>query len=294
MALFSTGYDGTIDETQWAKLQGAAASVYGVSTPTSWAVTPVAGADRTISIAPGIGWGHHVLDESDSNYTLQGGAVSSGSRWDTVVLRRNWAPIGGGPSAFRLNPGTGTRAIASRQTNPGTLDDQPIALVQFTAGQTQPTAIVDLRCWAANGGVEAADKLALDYLGRPGAAVKIGSALWRYEKRANNVWTWRDYQDVRITTEGHTHDAPILKTGTVTVRSDANGATAFQFATPFPRRILGATITQAMAANLGLIHVMYDEALSHTGRVAFFVYDNAGNRLRNTAGIRMSFIACGD
>lgn len=193
MAITSIGYDGTVDERDWARLQASTASVYGVSSPTSWRVSAVAGADRTVSIASGIGWGHHVLDESDINYTLQGDTISTGSRWDLVVMRRDWTATGGGPSAFRLVKGTSARGIPSRQTEPGSVDDQPIALVEFRAGQTQPGTIIDLRAWAGNGGIEAVDKMALDYLNKPGAAVKIGTSIHRYQLGANNVWSWVEY-----------------------------------------------------------------------------------------------------
>lgn len=192
MAITSIGYDGTVDEVAWTKLQRAAASVYGVATATSWRVTAVTGADRTISIAPGAGWGRHVYDESDTNYTLQGGAVASGSRWDLVVLRRDWGPVGGGSSTFRIVPGTSTRQLPSRETNPGVLDDQPIALIQFVAGQTQPAAIIDLRCWAANSGLEAAHDLALGYLNQPGTTVKIGNGILRFELQGNGIWGWSE------------------------------------------------------------------------------------------------------
>lgn len=193
MAILSIGYDGTVDERQWAKIQASTASVYGVSTPASWKVTAVAGSDRTVAIATGSGWGHHVFDESDTNYTLQGDTVASGSRWDMVVLRRDWGPVGGGPSSFKLIKGSSIKVLPLRANNPGVLDEQPLALVQFSAGQTQPTAIVDLRCWASNGGMEVMDKLTLTYLEVPGADVKLDSSLWRYESKGNGVWGWQEY-----------------------------------------------------------------------------------------------------
>lgn len=296
MAITSIGYDGTIDEVRWAKLQASTASIYGVATPTSWQVSAVAGADRTVSIARGTGWGHHVVDESDTNYTLQGGTVSTGSRWDMVVLRRDWGPIGGGTSSFRLIRGGTRAALPSRENNPGVLDEQPIALVEFRAGQTQPATIIDLRCWAANGGAEVAHDLALSYLGAPGAAIKTPTGIHRYTKGANNVWAWglADAYRPQLVIEDTDATAPLIKTDTVTVRTDANGATAIVFKQRFPRALASAHIQQAMAPNLGLIHFMFDEALSGPHRLAFFAYDRAGTRLRNTSGIRVSYIAIGD
>lgn len=104
--------------------------------------------------------------------------------------------------------------------------------------------------------------------------------------------SWRSPAESLV--EAATSDAPVQKRGVVTVQSDANGAAAFRFGSPFPTRILGAVLTQANAANLGVINFMYDEGLSNRERVAFFVHDAAGNRLRNTTGIRMVFDAWGD
>ncbi len=64
-------------------------------------------------------------------------------------------------------------------------------LVQWTAGQTQPTATVDLRCFAGPGGIFANDFLSLGYLDVPGSRVQVGSRAWRYAPPASDgslVW----------------------------------------------------------------------------------------------------------
>jgi hypothetical protein len=197
MAIVSKFYDGPVSETDWAKNR-LGAPLYGVNGADDWRVTAVSGADRTISIATGSGFGQGVADTSDTNVTIQLGTIASGTRWDLVAMRRDWQPAAGGPSAFVAVAGTSSKALpADRQNTPGMVDDQPLALVQVTAGETLPSAVVDLRCWSSNGGIEAADALALQYLQTPGAAIKIGGSLWRYERDANGLWTWVGYDQFR-------------------------------------------------------------------------------------------------
>lgn len=149
MAITSVGYDGTISEAQWANLSTVLGADYGVIGHTSFRTTAVVGQDRTVAISTGTGFGWGVRDTSDAQVTLQLGTISTGTRWDLIALRRNWQPTGG-TSSFVVVPGTTAAAIpAARLLNPGVQADQPIALVQVTAGQTTPTGIMDLRCFAS-------------------------------------------------------------------------------------------------------------------------------------------------
>lgn len=191
MAITSVGYDGTIDEAQWAQMiKKVGSSDYGVVGATDLRVTTVTAADRTVSIAAGTAWGHGVYDTLDTNTTIQLSTVASGSRWDLVALRRDWTGASGVTTVVKVN-GTSSKTIpGARMTNPGTTDDQPLALVQVTAGQSQPTAIVDLRCWAGNGGAFAKDSLALSYLAKIGAVVHVGTSQWAYRLGANDTPGW--------------------------------------------------------------------------------------------------------
>jgi hypothetical protein len=191
MATISVGYDGVINETQWADMiKKVGASDYGVVDVNDWKVTAVTGADRTVSIAAGKGWGHGIFDEITANITIQLDTVSSGSRWDLIVMRRNWTGAGGLSTITKVNGTTSKEIPGTRAVGPGVIDEQPLALVQVTAGQTQPTAIVDLRCWAGNGGLVAKDDLAKNYLNKPGAELRIGQIVWRYVLGANDIPVW--------------------------------------------------------------------------------------------------------
>jgi len=191
----SHGYDTTTGnpytEIAWADAHPLIGSgTYGVRSGSDWAVTAVTGADRTVSIAPGFGWGSGVTDQTVANETIQLDTVTSGSRWDLIVARRDWTPTAGETKFMKINGGS-TKAIpGGRLMTPGGIDDQPLALVQVTAGQTQPTAIVDLRCWANNGGMVAKDELVKGYLNKLGTELYIAGVEWRYVPGANDVPEW--------------------------------------------------------------------------------------------------------
>lgn len=300
MAIRSTFYDTQpgegVTEVPWAQSAISRGPTYGVVGPDALKLTAHPTTPYAVNIGPGKFFGHGVWDDNESTALVQCATPAAGStRWDLIAGRRDWQPAGGGPTSLRAISGTATMAIpAGRENRPGIVDDQPVWLVQWKAGLPQPQQIIDLRVWAGPGGVEAAHKLALSYLAEPGAAVKVGSTIWRYERQDNNVWDWFEDQRLVFTAANTTLDAPHIRAGTVTIASDGNGAAAITFPSPMPRRLLGAQITQSVASNLGLIHFMYDEGLSNRTRAAFFVYDRLGNRLRNTSGIRISYMAWGE
>lgn len=193
MAITSVGYGGTINEVEMALTAGSFPAEYGVLGANAWRVSAAAGMDRGVAIAPGVGYGHFVTVTSDTQVVLQGAPVSSGSRWDTVVMRRDWQPPAG-ESTFVLVQGSTSQTIAAgRLRAPGVEDDQPIALVRFTAGQTAPTQIIDLRCWAGNAGLIAASTDALAYLDRLGSNVRVGNDAYArmFDGQGSPAWVAR-------------------------------------------------------------------------------------------------------
>lgn len=190
MAITSAGYDGSVSELSWSKMiSGVGSSEYGVLAVDDYKVTPVTGADRTVSISAGSAWGKGVFDINDANITIQLDTVSTGSRYDMIVIRRNWTGAAGTTTIAKIN-GSASKSLPARNVGAGALDDQPIALVQITAGQTQPTAIIDLRAWGSNGGMVAADALALSYLQRPGAQVFIAGETWQCTRSTSGAFSW--------------------------------------------------------------------------------------------------------
>lgn len=143
MTITAIGFDGSVNEAAFAKIQAYIGHPSSTGALSHFAITPVVGVDRTVRLAPGDAWQDGVLATSDANIDLQGGTVASGTRWDTIVLRRNWST---NAVTAVLVPGTSARAVATGlNATPGTLSDQVLGIVQFTAGQTSPTTIVDMR-----------------------------------------------------------------------------------------------------------------------------------------------------
>jgi len=146
MAITSIGYDGTVDEVAWAKLHPAASTRPQVISGGPPSI--VSGVDRTVRVPALEAYGFGVYVTNDANVDLQAASVASGSRWDTVVLRRDW---GTNASSFVIVQGTATQAVsASVQSNPGVTADQVLALIRIDAGVTAIAALVDMREWHAS------------------------------------------------------------------------------------------------------------------------------------------------
>ncbi|MTE24821.1 hypothetical protein [Microbacterium sp. ZXX196] len=173
MTITSTGYAGSVDGIEWAKLiSRGVGSRYGVMDASAWKVTVGTG-DRAVKVAPGDGWGAGVLDVVDAEEVL---TLTAGDRWDMIVARRDW---GLGETVFAVVEGGTNQTLPARDDDPGVLDEQPIALVQVVSGQTQVQQIVDLRVVQGDGGTLLAfDQLTLGYLSALGTSVRIGNSVW--------------------------------------------------------------------------------------------------------------------
>lgn len=182
----SLGYAGSITETTgkdyWNRI---GASKYGVVGSGDLKVSTTTG-DRMLLVASGIAWGHNIQDTLATSVSVQLNSVASGSRYDLVVVRRDVTA----KTTVEVVQGTGTKAIPSLTTTAASHADQPIALCRVDAGSTTVQEIIDLRCWAANGGVLAVDKLALDYLNIPGADVHINGLDYRYKPTTLGDFQW--------------------------------------------------------------------------------------------------------
>lgn len=226
MAFADAGFDGTVDEVQFAKMLNR----YAVVGPDDFKASNVAGADRTLSVANGTALGPGTLNVGTAFSPIQFDAVTSGtSRWDLVVLRRDWQPPGG-LTELKVIKGGATQTLPARNQNPGVIDDQPLYLQQVNAGSTSLGTRIDLRVWVGAGGAEVVSSLALSYLAAPGAQIRLGGVEWRYSPGDNEVWGWTSYPagdtDWRTmsTTLGFT---PLLTSGWSGVKYRVTNGTVF-------------------------------------------------------------------
>ena len=196
----STFYDTTpgngVKETEWGKSARSRGHIYGVAGESGLELTAHPSTPYTVNIGPAPDgfWGHGVWDVSDAVTTITVTPPAQGvTRWDLIAAHRDWQPTGGGPTALIALEGLdSTTFMAGKDSDPGVIDDQPVWLVKWVGGQTQPQAKIDLRCWAAGAGAYfAMNGEVLQYLEHPGAEVYLGGHLWRYQPVRNGVWGFR-------------------------------------------------------------------------------------------------------
>lgn len=218
MAINSSGYDTTLyGEDEWALWHGAVRP-YGVREYGDGKVTALSGAGLTCQVAAGTvyGWGVRDVITAPQNVTF-GAAPSSGTRYDLVAMRRDWSGSAGGPSSIVVIPGSTTRALPTRNRNPGTLDDQPLALVPITATSASPGTPIDLRTWGV-GTIRCDDIMAITAGDWP-----IGTQVWvgqgknaaRYEVQASGAATRSVVQIPRV---------PVTSPAPVSVTTNSSGA----------------------------------------------------------------------
>jgi hypothetical protein len=196
---FSYGYDTLpgegLGELVWQEMfPQIGSATYAVRSPADWKVTAVSGADRTVSISAGRGFGLGVIDKTLANDTIQLAAVAGPAgtvRWDLITCRRDPTPSKG-VSEFRAIVGGATPVIpGARLSGPG-IHDQPLALVPVISGQTQPGNIIDLRTWVGDGGgLVANHDLVRSYLNKAGTRVVINGLDWLRQVGDNDTLEWK-------------------------------------------------------------------------------------------------------
>jgi hypothetical protein len=312
MAIISVGYDGAVTESQWSDMiKKIGSAEYGVVDATDWKVSSVTAADRTVSIAAGRGWGHGVYDESTATVQVQLDTVSSGSRWDMIAMRRDWTGIGG-TSTFVAVQGSSAKEIPlGRQLGAGSIDEQPIALVRVVAGSTAVAEIIDLRCWAGNGGMAARDKLALTYLKAPGTQVMLDGFQWNCEMDPNGNAVWTTFRGGYIpvygaggTLAGGIPDLVqggnfLVQAGTFVGVTDAAGYSRVHFQKPFPNGLLTVLTTNGDSSYDRMRSTSFNFPLQGTpgdiGRLGDFGYcmQFSDGRMVPNAVHRINWIAIG-
>lgn len=192
----SVGYEGTVDEPDFSELMSAAGGrQYGVTNESSWKATAGPG-DREVKLLAGAGFGYGVRDRTTAPVSLFLDAAASGSRWDLVVVRRDWQA---NESTFDVVEGSSAKMLPTRETDHSVQkDDQPVALVRVQAGRSDVAEIIDLRVWGGDGGSTAQDDLVLQFLNRLGTQVRIGVRQWARVLNSVGNPTWIDVAAGRL------------------------------------------------------------------------------------------------
>lgn len=138
----SYGYDGTMSEAGWAVLAPLLGSRERFAGASDFAVSIGGVGSRAITVAAGTACGHGVADVNSAAINLNATAVASGTRWDTVVIRRTWST---NSTTVAINTGGATQTPVVLNTSPGIVDDQPIALILVSSASTTVQSVVDLR-----------------------------------------------------------------------------------------------------------------------------------------------------
>jgi len=148
MTITASGFDGSVDETQFAKILAGAGVGRSVAGPADYAATAVTGA-RAVTVDPGSAYAFGVIAESDAAVVLNIGAPAQG-QWHLLVLQRDWT---NNTVVLALLPGgtTGTATPALPPTvtpelneTPGARDDQKLYWLWVSSGTTD-VKIVDVR-----------------------------------------------------------------------------------------------------------------------------------------------------
>lgn len=174
------GTPGEVDAQEWAESQHHLGAEYFVPSQSDWRVTAVTSATRTVRIATGSIGGQGIYDTNDANIDVQitASLPASGSKYYTIVARRTWQTDN--ETTVVAIAGTSARAIAAtRQNDPGVIDDQPLALVRIDFGSTIAVVTDDLRAIGYNKGhYIASSTLVTTYLNKPGYRLTIGGSEW--------------------------------------------------------------------------------------------------------------------
>lgn len=188
MTIVSRGYEGSIVANgPWAEMNQVYGHEYVASHYDAGRVSIVTSGTRTVrvNVGPvvkglrtGIG-GHGVFDAITvaEDITITDALPATGQvKWYLVAARRTWQTAQS--TSVVVVTGTAAEALPTRMTTPGTIDDQPLALVQITGGQTVPTAIRDLRPVSRNGAYvvdPAARDLVMAYFNQVGYRLIAGT-----------------------------------------------------------------------------------------------------------------------
>lgn len=188
MTVVSWGWQGTIDELQWARMSTLLGNAYAVDAPASCLPTAVAGA-RTVNVATGTVFGKGVSTQVTAAERPVIPTPAAG-QWNLLVLRRTWAAK---TAVFTVLPHTTTTdvvpaATATPTTYPaayassvGVTDDIPVAWVWASATVTTLVVVSLLEQTADRRASHSVGSVAERTLMHPGTPAQ-GTEVFRNDK----------------------------------------------------------------------------------------------------------------
>ena len=208
----SLGYAGSAGVGKdWAEAQWGLGARYWCKDQDHVKVTPLVGGTRQVRISAGHfgGWG--VKDYNDAPIDLTLPTVASGTKDFLICARRTWGttnlttfvaiPCGARNGNDPTYPVIGASDSGPRYGNPGVVDDQPLAFVSLTAGQTNPNPTVrDVRALGINKQtIVIIDELATGYLEELGTELLLNRTRWSRVINSSGLPVWlKSGPDVRL------------------------------------------------------------------------------------------------
>lgn len=148
MVMTTSGFDGSMDEAQFAKLMSLAGVRYSVEGATDFLVTEVP-STRSVSVAGGSAYGSGVLASSNAAITAALPTPTLGA-WHLIVLHRDWAANTvtvktiPGVTTTLTTPTVPPTTFPAFDNVPGVLDDQKLAWAWVNTNSTA-VLLFDLR-----------------------------------------------------------------------------------------------------------------------------------------------------
>ena len=148
MAITGSGFDGTMNEAQFAKLMHLAGARYAVGSTADFAATQVSGV-RSISISAGDAYAPGVLVTSTAAEVMAFSAPTAGQS-HLIVLRRTWSTnvcelvAIPGATTSTTTPTAPPTSYPTINSTPGVIDDQPLYWAWVNATTTAVT-LFDVR-----------------------------------------------------------------------------------------------------------------------------------------------------
>lgn len=164
MAITGSGFDGSVDETQFSKLMVLAGVRHAVLGSADYAATAVNGV-RSVSISAGEAYGAGVLAVNDTAAVVAL-PTPSVAQWHLICLRRDWVlntcslVAIAGPTTTNVTPTTFPVAFPTMNTSAGIKDDQPLTWAWVNNTTTtvvlfsQRSLTVDARLAAVQSGLD--------------------------------------------------------------------------------------------------------------------------------------------